>query len=160
MSMSDCCVALPFIPQEYSLFIGTGYRTGMKQTRLSDSSASSTSIYLGISSKGKISNLIDRIDYFASLSENWNGYGASSLPDSVIRKAKDLVEHLPDKVKAFPTAQSSIQFELDYLPGKYMEIEVFPDSYAIFVESDSFHEEHEQMSYDAILERIKAYDAL
>jgi hypothetical protein len=158
--MSDCCVALPFIPQDYRLFIGTGYGKGMKQMRLPDSSASSASIYLGIGTKGKIFNLTDRIDYFASFGENWNGYGASSLPDSVISRARDLVEHLPDKAKVFPTAQSSIQFELDYIPEKYMEIEVFPDSYAVFFEAGSLSEDHERMSYDAILEKIKAYDAL
>ena len=159
MSMPDTCVSLPRILPDILSFVGTGYRKGMRQMRPSVSSASSATVYLEIGQKGTMLNLSDRIDYFAGFSENWNGYGASALPVSVIHKAKDLVEHLPDKAKVFPTAQSSIQFELDYLPGKYLEIEVFSDSYSIFFESDSSREDKDQVGYDAILERIKAYDA-
>ena len=132
----------------------------MNKTSSIKSSASSVSVWLEFSAKETILKLIDRINYFAGFGDNWNGYGASALPPSVISKAKDLIEHLPEKAKVFPTAQSSIQFELDYLPGKYLEIEVFSDSYASFFEAGSLSEDHERMSYNAILEKIKAYDAL
>jgi hypothetical protein len=159
MNVPDVCVALPRILPNNHSFIGTGYRKGMKQIKLSASSASSESVYLEAGTKRSKLNLLERIDYFSSFKENWNGYGAISLPDSVIRKAKDLVEHLPEKAKVFPTAQSSIQFELDYLPGKYLEIEVLPDAYAVLFESDSTHEDKDHVSHEAILEHIKAYDA-
>lgn len=159
MNVPDVCLALPRILPDNRMFIGTGYRKGMRQMKLSASSASSESVYLEASTTRTRLNLLERIDYFSSFDENWNGYGATSLPDSVIHKAKDLVAHLPEKAKVFPTAQNSIQFELDYLPGKYLEIEVFPDAYAILFESGSTHEDKDHMSHDAILERIKAYDA-
>jgi hypothetical protein len=144
-----------------SSFVGTGYSEGMRQMSLSVSSASSATVFLDIghSHKRTAFRLSDRIDYFASFSENWNGYGAPALPVSVIQKAKDLVKYLPDKTKVFPTAQSSIQFELDYLPGEYLEIEVFPESYAIFFESGSSNDDRDEVSYDVVLERIRAYDA-
>lgn len=159
MNMADTCLTLPRRVPEQNTFVGTGYRMGMELKKAPASSASSLSIYQGIDKKRETSRLTDRLDYFARLGENWNGYGASPLPDTVIRRARNLVDHLPEKAKVFPTAQNSIQFELDYQPGTYLEIEVFPDSYAILFESDSTREEKDQVNHEIVMERIKAYDA-
>ena len=159
MNGMDACISDPvFIPESLS-FIGTGYSKGKSRMRPCVSSASSASILIPSGVKKARRDLYDRLDYFAGFDENWNGYGSSPIPGTVLKNAKDLIPHLPDGAKVFPTAQSSIQFELDYISGKYLEIEVFPESYSILFESDSSRETIDDMAYDEILERIKAYDA-
>lgn len=51
MNVPDVCVALPRILPNNHSFIGTGYRKGMKQIKLSASSASSESVYLEAGTK-------------------------------------------------------------------------------------------------------------
>jgi hypothetical protein len=155
----DACISKPVIFPESLSFIGTGYQKGKSRIRPFAPSASSASILIPSGLKKARLDLYDRLDYFASFDENWNGYGSSPIPGTVLKNAKNLIPHLPDGAKVFPTAQSSIQFELDYISGKYLEIEVFPESYSILFESDSSRDIIDDIAYDEILERIKAYDA-
>ena len=55
----------------------------------------------------------DRLEQIAALEENWNGYGASPIPSSIIRDVEGFLCTLPIQPEIFPTARPSIQLEYD-----------------------------------------------
>ena len=109
--------------------------------------------------KQENAHMIQRIESFSQLGENWNGYRASSFSPEVLQRARSLVEDIVYKVKVFPTGRNSIQFEFDSIPGKYLEIEVFADHYAVLFEKGTAQEEYESVSRNSVLQKIAEYYA-
>ena len=109
--------------------------------------------------KQEKAQMIQRIESFSQLGENWNAYGASSFSPEVLQRARSLVEDIVYKAKVFPTGRNSIQFEFDSIPGKYLEIEVFSDHYAVLFEKGAAQEEYESVSRNYVLQKIAEYYA-
>lgn len=160
--MSDECIITGSISQDEHSFIGTGYKKGTKVPvpsyfadwqEVTDTTAIDNALRHGKQT------LNHRIDSIAKLKGDWNGYGAAAFPSAVIENARSLISLLPCKAKVFPTVQSSIQFEFDSNPGKYLEVEVFSDHYAMFFADSDSQEEKDQTDREYILQRISEYDA-
>lgn len=67
-------------------------------------------------------NLLKLMD-FASLTNNWNGYGAKPIPEEVILHTGEILRELNHQPEVFPCATGTIQLEyeldnLDYLQMK------------------------------------------
>lgn len=93
-------------------------------------------------------SLLMRINEIQSLKENWNGYGADTIPFSVINSAKNFIFYLKDLsefISIFPTARQSIQIEFDK-DGMYCEAEIFSDSVDIYAEKDDVEYKNEQIN--------------
>lgn len=65
----------------------------------------------------------DRLEQIAALEENWNGYGASPIPSSIIRDVEGFLCTLPIQPEIFPTARPSIQLEYD-TADRHIEFEI------------------------------------
>lgn len=65
----------------------------------------------------------DRLKQIAKLGENWNGYGASPIPNSIIEIVQGLLCVLPIQPEIFPTARPSIQLEYD-TADRHIEFEI------------------------------------
>ena len=109
--------------------------------------------------KQEKAQMIQRIESFSQLGENWNAYGASSFSAEVIKRARSLADDISCEAKVFPTGRDSIQFEFDSIPGKYLEIEVFSDHYAVLFEKGVAQEEYESVSRNYVLQKIAEYYA-
>lgn len=99
--------------------------------------------------------IFSRIESFRQLEEDWNGYGASPLPDDVLNIARglatrDLVSDLNPEV--FPTGRQSIQFEFRNERGDEAELEIFSrdDSLLVIDPSDGDMFERRSSLKDAI----------
>lgn len=68
-----------------------------------------------------------RLDSFAELPDNWNGYGAGRISEKLIEKTKRIIFGLSVQPMLFPTGRKSIQFEYEKPDGEYLEFEVFED---------------------------------
>ena len=84
--------------------------------------------------KDKMMKVLNDISF---LEYDWNGYGAKSIDNDVIDKAKDLIEILTYEPEIFPTGRNSIQLEYQYYNGNereaYLEIEVYVDKYTVLI---------------------------
>ena len=163
MMASDCTISAP-IHQDRESFIGTGYKSGSRLYQRhyyggdKNQDLSDTGFLLSLQKKWK-TQLLKRIEGIAALQDNWNGYGASSFSPEVLQRARSLVEDIVYKAKVFPTGRNSIQFEFDSIPGKYLEIEVFSDHYAVLFEKGAAQEEYESVSRNNVLQKIAEYYA-
>ncbi|MEA4934136.1 MAG: hypothetical protein VB071_11260 [Lawsonibacter sp.] len=87
---------------------------------------------------------ISKLKEIQQLDENWNGYGALPVPESVIQSVNSFLDNCSVQPNIFPTAQQSIQCEYNRIDGSYLEIEIFVDHVSIFIEqSDGFESEEE-----------------
>lgn len=157
--MSDVCVCGPSIIRYRQFFIGTGYTKGtILPTGFCDDASVDTG-NVDSEEKNRRQMLNRRIDSIAKLNDDWNGYGAAPFSSAVVGNARALVSLLPCKAKVFPTSQSSIQFEFDTIPGRYLEVEVFSDHYAMFFDDSTVQEELDSTTQEYILQRIAQYNA-
>ena len=58
---------------------------------------------------------------------NWNGYGADPIPQNVINTVKKMLPFLNKDVEIFPTANQSIQLEVDIVGEGYFECVIQKD---------------------------------
>ena len=58
---------------------------------------------------------------------NWNGYGADPIPQNVISTVKKMLPFLNKDVEIFPTADQSIQLEIDIVGEGYFECVIQKD---------------------------------
>jgi hypothetical protein len=69
---------------------------------------------------------IARLNEIAALEDNWNGYGAQALSNSVIDNTRTVLSYLNFDTQIYPTGRNSIQ--LEYGDDKdRIELEVFED---------------------------------
>ena len=66
----------------------------------------------------------EKLERFARLGYNWNGYGAEPLSAEVISQAKNLLRELYIQPEIFPTAASTIQLEYEKDNGDYLEFQL------------------------------------
>lgn len=119
---------------------------------------------------------LKKLNEWATWTENWDGYGAPSIPEKVTQRARELNQLEPLKssnVLLYPTARRSVQFEHCWGDDDiYVEVEVLEDSYEILVErspkgEDEFQEFIEtdinnviRILWDVFNEKVKSYRAL
>jgi hypothetical protein len=162
--MPNNCTISRHIVQDEDSFIGTGYQAGTKVLSLcyyhsnKDKELLDTSSLQYLQKQRKI-QMLQRIESIAQLEDNWNDYGAPAFSSKVIDRARSLVEDIPYKVKIFPTDRNTIQFEFDSIPGKYLEIEVFLDRYAVLYEKGATQEELDSVTRNEVLQKIADYHA-
>lgn len=84
----------------------------------------------------KLNSILIDISKFEN---NWDGYNAEPINKLVLIKANSLLEFLnknnliTDDLFIAPTGRETVQFEYENY-SKYLEIEIFSDSYHIFWE--------------------------
>lgn len=100
----------------------------------------------------KLAN-IKKINMIAELEDNWNGNGASSFSDRLLKKVKSIVIMLDNQPEIFPTANNSIQLEYDKPDGSHMEIEIFEDGDSEVFEVD-VHGNESLLNIDTNVESI------
>lgn len=54
-----------------------------------------------------------KLDRISALNDNWDGYGAESLPEYLIISASELIRKLRIQPEIFPTADGTIQIEYE-----------------------------------------------
>lgn len=70
--------------------------------------------------------MIELLDSFLQLPENWNTYGAKPFETKLIDKAKQVLATLSIPPQIFPTGRNSIQFEYEQ-NSNYLEFEIYED---------------------------------
>lgn len=94
-------------------------------------------------SNSMIKNL-NKIDEFARLEMNWNGYGAIPFTGNLLDLSRNIIKQIKIQPKVFPTGRQSIQFEYENNSGKYLELEIFEDHTEVFC----IHENGEEEEFD------------
>lgn len=67
------------------------------------------------------------IDEIQNLHDDWNGYNAPPIPQSVLTLCRDIVMILDPQPNIFPTARRTIQMEYELSDRSYLEFEIYPD---------------------------------
>lgn len=75
---------------------------------------------------------IELINSYKKLDNNWNGYGAQKISESVIDSALSILYFLNRQPDVFPTGRNSIQFEYEKDNGDYLEFEIFENYVTAF----------------------------
>ena len=105
---------------------------------------------------------IERLNSFRLLQPGWNGYDADSLDHVVISRAQDLLlepKILSLTLEIFPTARNSIQFEYRREDGGYLEVEIYDDSFGIYLKAGGEEREEDDLTRDEIVSVIRAFHA-
>ena len=69
--------------------------------------------------------------------DNWNGYGASALPDKLFQLASKLLPMLREETQIFPIAGGALQFELEWEECEgYNELVLYADGYVELYSED------------------------
>lgn len=104
-----------------------------------------------------------KLQSFRELKKGWNGYDADPLPGTLIDRALALLNEprimyfIPE---VFPTARDSIQFEYRRPEGGYLEVEIFKDTFAMYMEDGKgLVEERDNMSREVIISEIEKFHA-
>ena len=73
--------------------------------------------------------IVERLESIVSTCcvSNWNGYGADPIPQNVISIVKKMLPFLNKDVEIFPTADQSIQLEVDIVGEDYFECVIQKD---------------------------------
>ena len=103
---------------------------------------------------------LNKLNAIQSLKDGWNGNGAPAIPDVVIAKVRDIIEHIDIQPEIFPTALETIQLEFDNSRRDHMEIEIgAEDSAEIFIVDYAGGESTEELPSDAaaIHERVMKF---
>lgn len=66
-----------------------------------------------------------KLKEFSEFKNNWNGHGAVSFSDYLLRKVRNILDSVSIQPEMFPTANNSIQLEYDNSKGDYLEFEIF-----------------------------------
>lgn len=113
-----------FFCNEYTNNNTLPYHNQFNQTDICYNSSYSVNI---INFSEKLKKNIDLINNLKEMPDNWNGYGANKLSDSVINSALSAIYFLDVQPDVFPTGRNSIQFEYEKSNGDYLEFEIFSD---------------------------------
>ncbi|MBQ3395192.1 MAG: hypothetical protein IJR43_10605 [Synergistaceae bacterium] len=97
---------------------------------------------------------LDKLKEIALFQENWNGYGAKPLSESVIKRAEDVIRGVYIQPRLFPTADNTIQMEYEKPTGAYLEIQITSDdAYEMFFMPDK-DSEGEESFIEAKVENV------
>jgi hypothetical protein len=90
--------------------------------------------------KDPLSRNMEKISLISTLSDNWNGNGASPFSKELISKIKGIIYYLEYQPEIFPTACDSIQLEYEKDNGEYLEFELFENENLVVyrVDKDGF----------------------
>lgn len=80
------------------------------------------SIYLSKTNTA-LNNNLEKLNRICALKDNWDGYGAKTLPEGLITKAGELIRELQVQPEIFPTADGTIQIEYEKDNGDYLEFQ-------------------------------------
>ena len=67
----------------------------------------------------------ETLNRIASLSDNWNQYGAKRFSKELVEYARTIIDKLDSQPDIFPTARNSIQLEYEKIGDFYLEFEIF-----------------------------------
>ena len=103
---------------------------------------------------------LNKLELIHNLKDGWNGNGAPAFSESLIEKVRELITALYIQPEVFPTALSSIQFEIDNSRRDHMEIEISEsDSAEIFIVTYDGRESFETIpsASDDINRKVSAF---
>ena len=100
----------------------------------------------------------EKLDSFAQLPENWNGYDAEKIPSELINKVRSVIYDLPVQPMIFPTGRKSIQLEYEKPDGDYLEFEIFEDR-TVMLRIDGDKEDERIIDDDMISEEVIRFHA-
>lgn len=89
------------------------------------------------------SDSMENLHRISCLEENWDGYGAKTIPEKVISKVRESLRSLNRKSCISPTARGSIQMEFENSCKDYLEFEFFEDKIVAYREVGIHEEEFE-----------------
>lgn len=76
----------------------------------------------------KMMKNLRKVQSFAFLEKDWNGYDSDSIPITLIKKVESLLQKgLLCQPDVFPCGDGSIQFEWEDKTGRYLEIDFYND---------------------------------
>lgn len=70
---------------------------------------------------------LDKLNQIKELKDDWNGYGAQSIDNIVIKSVENIIENVHVQPEIYPTGRNSIQLEYELEDRSYLEFEVFKD---------------------------------
>ena len=116
---TDCSFVDSSDIEEYAVYEGT---------------KSLDSVSIAISYTASMHRNLAKLEHFASLKENWNGYGAKPFSRKLLDTAEGIIRGLSRQPEIFPTADDSIQMEYEKVDGGYLEIQLTDsDLYDVFL---------------------------
>lgn len=68
---------------------------------------------------------LQKLNNIQNLKENWNGYGADAIPDTVLSLCRNIVMVLDVQPDIYPTGRRTIQMEYEIEDRSYLEFEVY-----------------------------------
>lgn len=101
---------------------------------------------------------VDKLNSISKYETNWNGYGAPSVPDSIIDFCKRVINNLGTQPFISPTGRESIQLEYES-NVEYLEFEVFKNDISVYkIHSDGSRESF-VIEYDVnrIVDEVQKY---
>ncbi len=102
-----------------------------------------------------INKSMKQLNEIRKLRDNWNGYGANSFSESLIKKVEDIISGLRYQPFISPTARDSIQMEYENDAGDYLEFEVFENAgIKMFFYSKDGESEKKTIQSEAIDEAV------
>lgn len=110
-----------------------------------------------LEAKNSMHSNLEKILSFRELQDNWNLYKAPAFSPTLIEKAICTIKSLPQQPKVFPTGRSTVQFEYDYNPDYYLEIEVFDDHYGILEMQNEKELEYVVSDMKDVIEKVRDY---
>ena len=105
----------------------------------------------------KKKSLIQKIDDFTSLPDNWDYYGAKAIGNEIVKKSIELVSKLTYLPDVFPTPRNTIQLEYEY-KDKYLEIEIFDKHFQILTIIDNIEKEYKEVNEDVIIQLANSFN--
>jgi hypothetical protein len=116
--------------------------------------------------RGRMTNLqknIQLLEEYRELEDNWNGYEAKKITDTLIDKCIAIIPTLQIQPEVFPTGRSSIHFEFDHKNGTYLEFELYLEKIDFYADlGDGSVEKtytYEEIDWNAILTEFLPIEA-
>ena len=89
----------------------------------------------------------DRVSYYGTMKEGWDGYDAPPISSVVLSRTLDLLLKMRYSSNLFwfeywelsPTGRMTVQIECT-VKGNYMEVEIYEDRYVIYIERDDLEQ--------------------
>ena len=83
------------------------------------------------------------------LEQDWDGYGAEKIPDSVILLARNLVASLDHQPEIYPTKRRTVQMQYELSDRSYLEFEIYTDKIEVLSVPQRDYEKAQEYSVDA-----------
>ena len=102
---------------------------------------------------------INKINSFASLPDNWDGYGAKSFNGKFLNTVIDILKGLSVQPEVFPTGRDSIQIEYEPSDNKYLEFEIYENGRISMYQEINDDDIEEELQVEEIESKVREFYA-